>query len=827
VRLRKRRAERLKLAVQGPRTGASTAIVVARLVALVTALLLLGSTSALASPPALTLSGSGGEGPSPDSTHFRAQVDATLSDGVASGSLVTEGKTGEIAGTWHVFEGSITCMVVNGNRATVGAVGTAHVQPFGPPSTEKLPGVYAQQLTVEFGWFKDGEREAEVFFGDRDFGALGVDDEGVQTEAPPKCEEPPAVTSPTELLLGVVGSQQSGSFTISPWITSPGGGDAYVSDTGEVTLSGTGQADTTVTVYEVNDQSNGWNTTVSPSGEWSATVTGLTDGLHLLAASTVDGSPVASNTVEVDVEPGMPAAVTTAASSIGSSTATLSGTVNPRDEALNACYFQYGQNLSYGSTAPCSSLPASGSVPMSESAGIAGLQAGAAYHFRIVAANAHGTTYGSDQEFATAPGSAQATFDYTGGEQTFVVPAGVWSVHVLAVGGHGGVADGSNAGGRGGSAAQVTGELSVAPGEKLYVEVGGNGGEGSELNPGGFNGGAPGGGPAFNGGGFGGGGGGASDVRSTPRSSGLSPDDRLLVAGGGGGGGEGGESSNAEHGGDGGPAGQPGQGTRYYLGGGAGTAVGGGSAGLTGVGGVEGCGSGEPGLPGALGSGGAGGHQCFELGQSGGGGGGGLYGGGGGGGTQDYAAPGGGGGSSLVPAGGTVALAAPGVEPQVQIDYSEPQAANQPQRDVATATASQGPVIASFTESHRVWREDSSARRATARNRTVPVGTTFDFVLNEQADVRLTFTRHVRGSEVDGRCVPRTGATRREPACLRPATRGTASVVGHAGQNAVVFDGAASGGQMAPPGNYTVAITATNSDGQRAITSHLHFTIVR
>ena len=113
------------------------------------------------------------------------------------------------------------------------------------------------------------------------------------------------------------------------------------------------------------------------------------------------------------------------------------------------------------------------------------------------------------------------TFAYSGAEQTFTVPAGVFSVRVLAVGGSGGSASKS-----GGAAAYVNGELSVTPGETLYVEVGGNGQNQDSGGDGGFNGGGNG----------GGGGGGASDVRTSPRASGLFPGDRLLVAGGGGGG---------------------------------------------------------------------------------------------------------------------------------------------------------------------------------------------------------------------------------------------------------------------------------------------------
>ena len=127
------------------------------------------------------------------------------------------------------------------------------------------------------------------------------------------------------------------------------------------------------------------------------------------------------------------------------------------------------------------------------------------------------------------------TFTYTGGEQTFVVPRNITTVEVRAVGGHGGDA-GPVHRALGGDGAMIETPVSVSPGETLYVEVGGVGQNESAGGGGGFNGGAAGR-PAPGGAG---GGGGASDVRTAPRSAGLSfPDIRLVVgAGGGGAGGE-------------------------------------------------------------------------------------------------------------------------------------------------------------------------------------------------------------------------------------------------------------------------------------------------
>ncbi len=240
----------------------------------------------------------------------------------------------------------------------------------------------------------------------------------------------------------------------------------------------------------------------------------------------------------------------------------------------------------------------------------------------------------------TSAAATTQTFTYTGSEQTFTVPAGVSTVHVLAIGGQGG-----KSGAQGGTAAEVQGDLTVKPGQVLYVEVGGQGGSGGEgLHPGGFNGGGEG----------AAGGGGASDVRTNPRSEALSPDTRLIVAGGGGGAG----TFGIEGAGAGGNAEEAGGSIPNNEGGGPGT------SGSGGAGGSGGC---AAGFGGELGLGGAGGN-CESSNIGGGGGGGGYYGGGGGGAGSSFGGGGGGGGSSLVPAGGKSTLASSQAE--VQITYA-------------------------------------------------------------------------------------------------------------------------------------------------------------
>jgi hypothetical protein len=254
--------------------------------------------------------------------------------------------------------------------------------------------------------------------------------------------------------------------------------------------------------------------------------------------------------------------------------------------------------------------------------------------------------------------SAQAdtvTFGVTGAEQMFVVPPGVTTVNVRAVGAHGGRGSQESPGMLGGAGAIATADLAVKPGQVLFIEVGGRGADGNEgfaSTLGGFNGGGDGARAAAMGGSAGGGGG-ATDVRTLSRSIKGSLDSRVIVAGGGGG--SGGQSDiPAGDAGAGGAAGQDGQDGQDFgglggnLGKGAGPAAGG-AGGAGGGSAPDGGKSGTAGVVGVGGNGGKGGLKGSE-GGAGGGGGGGLFGGGGGGGGEVSAgsAPGagGGGGSS-------------------------------------------------------------------------------------------------------------------------------------------------------------------------------------
>jgi hypothetical protein len=96
-----------------------------------------------------------------------------------------------------------------------------------------------------------------------------------------------------------------------------------------------------------------------------------------------------------------PLATTGAASNVGTTHATLNGTVST--EATATTRFQFGTSTAYGSATPAAAI---GSAPAAQgvAASVSGLSPGTTYHFRIVAENAGGTSYGADQSFTTAGG---------------------------------------------------------------------------------------------------------------------------------------------------------------------------------------------------------------------------------------------------------------------------------------------------------------------------------------------------------------------------------------------------------------------------------------
>jgi glycosidase len=145
--------------------------------------------------------------------------------------------------------------------------------------------------------------------------------------------------------------------------------------------------------------------TYTPGGSGLAQSTLYTVRIASTAADAVSGNvfcaPFESRftTGSGAVQSSKPSATTNAANNLAQTSATLNASVNPNGASTTA-YFQYGRTSSYGTNTPTENL-GGGNSTLATSANISGLRSGRTHHFRVVATNSNGTTYGADQTFVT------------------------------------------------------------------------------------------------------------------------------------------------------------------------------------------------------------------------------------------------------------------------------------------------------------------------------------------------------------------------------------------------------------------------------------------
>jgi hypothetical protein len=135
----------------------------------------------------------------------------------------------------------------------------------------------------------------------------------------------------------------------------------------------------------------------------SVPIKGLSDGttyhFRLVAKNASGTTPGADLTFTTS---GPPAVQTGTAQTVATTSATLTGTVNPLGHPAN-WHFEYGPTIAYGSTTPNKNA-GGGSTAVSVSAPIAKLTPGTTYHFRIVATSNAGTSAGADASTAARSG---------------------------------------------------------------------------------------------------------------------------------------------------------------------------------------------------------------------------------------------------------------------------------------------------------------------------------------------------------------------------------------------------------------------------------------
>jgi hypothetical protein len=151
--------------------------------------------------------------------------------------------------------------------------------------------------------------------------------------------------------------------------------------------------------------------TLPGSGTGAVTVSAPLTGQHpdaegefRLVAENSEGTIDTGAWRKYKALPNAPSVSTEPALETTATTATLNARINPKGGEVTSCLFEYGTSPSYGLTVPCSQAPGPGENAVPVSGAVTGLKPNAEYHFRIVATNAGGTTYGQDQQFETLPG---------------------------------------------------------------------------------------------------------------------------------------------------------------------------------------------------------------------------------------------------------------------------------------------------------------------------------------------------------------------------------------------------------------------------------------
>ena len=145
-------------------------------------------------------------------------------------------------------------------------------------------------------------------------------------------------------------------------------------------------------------------TTMHSSGSFSHTLTGLsldtTYYFKAYASNTAGETDGSTKTFTTHVV--RPAVTTGSADNVTSSTALLNGALDDWGGEQCTVWFEYGPTTAYGSATQAMSLEDGAFT-----GALTGLQPGTTYHYRAVAENSAGTTYGNDGTFTTTAVKAQ------------------------------------------------------------------------------------------------------------------------------------------------------------------------------------------------------------------------------------------------------------------------------------------------------------------------------------------------------------------------------------------------------------------------------------
>ena len=178
-------------------------------------------------------------------------------------------------------------------------------------------------------------------------------------------------------------------------------------NTFEVGAAGSGHFEARITktnlinaIKLINSECAGWHLSENPE---NYALVGMEQGLEGWDGVSTMGGYGESLQLSTTYSPLPPGVSTAEASNVKEEQATVNGLITPNASDTHY-YFQYGTTVSYGDSTPAppgNDIGSSGSsVPVNTT--ITGLLEGTTYHYRVVASNAAGTSYGADRTFKTS-----------------------------------------------------------------------------------------------------------------------------------------------------------------------------------------------------------------------------------------------------------------------------------------------------------------------------------------------------------------------------------------------------------------------------------------
>jgi phosphodiesterase/alkaline phosphatase D-like protein len=180
--------------------------------------------------------------------------------------------------------------------------------------------------------------------------------------------------------------------------------------TGEAAPDPTGGGDVSGCHFEIGtDTSYGTNVPCVPATPYSTATPVTADVSSLTAETTYHYRLVAANSIDSAVggdKTFTPHAVTglrtDAGTDITQISATINGSFEPNGEVTHV-HFEWGPDSSYGNVTPNQDVNGTPAVRKGVSAPITGLESFHAYHYRVVAQNGLGISYGEDEVVRMAP----------------------------------------------------------------------------------------------------------------------------------------------------------------------------------------------------------------------------------------------------------------------------------------------------------------------------------------------------------------------------------------------------------------------------------------